>query len=84
MRLLNISFHVDHQKISYIAGWDGASTQRDREAGFSAGLAPYAVFMRARLAINNHEPHKQPAHKFSIQMISLMHYLSVMTIWHLR
>ncbi|WP_443020484.1 LacI family DNA-binding transcriptional regulator [Shimia sp. Alg240-R146] len=28
-----------HQKIAYIAGWEGASTQRDREAGFRAGLA---------------------------------------------
>lgn len=28
-----------HRKISYIAGWEGASTQRDREAGFRAGLA---------------------------------------------
>ncbi len=27
-----------HQKIAYIAGWEGASTQRDREAGFRAGL----------------------------------------------
>lgn len=28
-----------HQKIGYVAGWEGASTQRDREAGFRAGLA---------------------------------------------
>ena len=27
-----------HQRIGYIAGWEGASTQRDREAGFLAGL----------------------------------------------
>lgn len=27
-----------HEKIGYIAGWEGASTQRDREAGFLAGL----------------------------------------------
>ena len=27
-----------HERIAYIAGWDGASTQRDREAGFLAGL----------------------------------------------
>jgi len=27
-----------HQKIGYIAGWEGASTQRDREAGFRAAL----------------------------------------------
>ena len=36
-----------HRKIGYIAGWEGASTQRDREAGFtktlnSAGIALYA------------------------------------------
>ena len=28
-----------HESIGYIAGWEGASTQRDREAGFRAGLA---------------------------------------------
>lgn len=28
-----------HRRIGYIAGWEGASTQRDREAGFLAGLA---------------------------------------------
>ncbi len=27
-----------HRRIGYIAGWPGASTQRDREAGFRAGL----------------------------------------------
>ncbi len=27
-----------HQRIGYIAGWEGASTQRDREQGFLAGL----------------------------------------------
>lgn len=27
-----------HQRIGYIAGWEGASTQRDREHGFLAGL----------------------------------------------
>ena len=27
-----------HERISYIGGWAGASTQRDREAGFRAGL----------------------------------------------
>ena len=36
-----------YRKIGYIAGWEGASTQRDREAGFvhglsAAGLAPHA------------------------------------------
>ena len=28
-----------HRRIGYIAGWAGASTQRDREAGFRQGLA---------------------------------------------
>ena len=28
-----------HRRIGYIAGWEGASTQRDREAGFRDGLA---------------------------------------------
>lgn len=28
-----------HQRIGYLAGWEGASTQRDREAGFREGLA---------------------------------------------
>ncbi len=52
-----------HEKIAYIAGWEGASTQRDREAGFRAGLAEqdHALFARevgnfdsdqARLAAN--------------------------------
>ena len=36
-----------HRKIGYIAGWQGASTQRDRELGFTqalseAGLAPHS------------------------------------------
>lgn len=28
----------NHRRIGYIAGWEGASTQRDRELGFRAGL----------------------------------------------
>ncbi|WP_438672172.1 LacI family DNA-binding transcriptional regulator [Shimia sediminis] len=38
-----------HRKISYIAGWEGASTQRDREAGFRAALqeAHQQVYSRA-------------------------------------
>ena len=30
-----------HKKIAYIAGWEGASTQRDREQGFLEGLAAH-------------------------------------------
>ncbi len=37
-----------HQKIGYIAGWEGASTQRDREAGFLQGLAQAGRALHAR------------------------------------
>lgn len=37
-----------HQKIGYIAGWEGASTQRDREAGFLQGLAHAGRALHAR------------------------------------
>jgi len=32
-----------HQRIAYIAGWEGASTNRDREAGFMQGLKEAGV-----------------------------------------
>ncbi len=37
-----------HRKIGYIAGWEGASTQRDRETGFLQGLAAADVTLHAR------------------------------------
>lgn len=37
-----------HRKIGYIAGWEGASTQRDREAGFVDGLAAAGIALHAR------------------------------------
>ena len=37
-----------HKKIGYIAGWEGASTQRDREAGFVAALQKSGVTLHAR------------------------------------
>jgi LacI family transcriptional regulator len=37
-----------HERIAYIAGWEGASTQRDREAGFRAGLAALGHDLHAR------------------------------------
>lgn len=37
-----------HRRIAYIAGWEGASTQRDREAGFRAGLAAHGHALFAR------------------------------------
>ncbi len=38
----------EHNKIGYIAGWEGASTQRDREAGFVAALKEAGVSLHAR------------------------------------
>ena len=43
-----------HRKIGYIAGWEGASTQRDREAGFVAGLADVGLTLHARTVGNFH------------------------------
>ncbi len=37
-----------HHRIGYIAGWEGASTQRDREAGFRAGLAAHGLRIHTR------------------------------------
>lgn len=37
-----------HRRIAYMAGWEGASTQRDREAGFRAGLAEAGRKLYAR------------------------------------
>jgi len=37
-----------HKKIGYIAGWEGASTQRDREAGFIAALSEAGQSLYAR------------------------------------
>jgi DNA-binding LacI/PurR family transcriptional regulator len=37
-----------HKKIGYIAGWEGASTQRDREAGFVARLSEAGSALFAR------------------------------------
>lgn len=37
-----------HQRIGFIAGWEGASTQRDREAGFTAALHDAGMDIHAR------------------------------------
>ena len=37
-----------HSKIGYIAGWEGASTQRDREAGFLEALTTAGTRLHAR------------------------------------
>ncbi|MFL4468393.1 LacI family DNA-binding transcriptional regulator [Tateyamaria armeniaca] len=37
-----------HERIAHVAGWEGASTQRDREAGFVAGLTAAGQDLYAR------------------------------------
>ncbi|WP_370400703.1 LacI family DNA-binding transcriptional regulator [Sulfitobacter sp. JB4-11] len=37
-----------HRRIGHIAGWEGASTQIEREAGFVAGLAKHGLSLCAR------------------------------------
>ncbi len=37
-----------HSRIGHIAGWEGASTQIDREAGFKAGLMDAGIKLAAR------------------------------------
>ncbi|MEM8803162.1 MAG: LacI family DNA-binding transcriptional regulator [Pseudomonadota bacterium] len=37
-----------HERIGYIAGWESASTQRDREAGFAQGLKDAGATLFAR------------------------------------
>ena len=45
-----------HQAISYIAGWEGASTQRDRERGFLDGLKAGGKALHTRAVGNyNHD-----------------------------
>jgi DNA-binding LacI/PurR family transcriptional regulator len=39
---------LGHRRIGYIAGFEGASTQRDREAGFRDGLAAAGLELAAR------------------------------------
>lgn len=48
-----------HEKIAYIAGWEGASTQRDREAGFTD-----------RLKQSGLELHKRGVGNFSAEIAS--------------
>ena len=53
-----------HHKISYIAGWEGASTQRDRENGFQDGLRHYGHSCHSRAIGNyNHKDAISAAHK---------------------
>ncbi|MEM1361284.1 MAG: LacI family DNA-binding transcriptional regulator [Pseudomonadota bacterium] len=47
-KVAELFLDAGHRKIGYIAGWEGASTQRDREAGFIERLAESSVSLHAR------------------------------------
>ena len=50
-----------HRKIAHVAGWEGASTQRDREKGFLAGLAAAGQVLHSRAVGNFHADQAQAA-----------------------
>ena len=53
-----------HKRIGHIAGWEGASTQIDREAGFRAGLDAAGMTLFARESGNfNFEQAKEAARR---------------------
>lgn len=53
-----------HKRIAYIAGWEGASTQRDRETGFVEELKQNGMSLYAREVGNfNVDEARQAAHK---------------------
>lgn len=56
-----------HQRIGYIAGWEGASTQRDREEGFTQALAKVGMKIHSR-AVGNFQ--SSEAHDAALGMFS--------------
>lgn len=46
--LAELLLSLGHERLAYIAGYEGASTQRDREAGFREGLAAGGKELHAR------------------------------------
>lgn len=60
-KLAEFLVKAGHQRIAHVAGWDGASTQRDREAGFLSGLATHGMSLFARSCGNYHYDQAQDA-----------------------
>jgi DNA-binding LacI/PurR family transcriptional regulator len=59
--LADLLVSLGHQRIAYIAGFEGASTQRDRELGFREGLAAAGQELFARGVGNFEHPLAQEA-----------------------
>jgi DNA-binding LacI/PurR family transcriptional regulator len=55
--LAELLVSLGHRRIGYIAGFEGASTQRDRELGFREGLAAAGQDLFAR-GVGNFERHR--------------------------
>ena len=53
-KLAELLGRAGHRKIGHIAGWEGASTQIDREAGFTQALAEQGLAITARAVGNFH------------------------------
>ncbi len=47
-KLGQLLLEAGHQRIAYLAGWEGASTQRDREAGLRSALSDAGATLFAR------------------------------------
>lgn len=47
-KVADLLLDLDHKRISYLAGWEGASTQRDREYGFVSKLQERGVKLFSR------------------------------------
>ncbi len=47
-KVANYFVETGHQKIGFITGWEGASTQRDREAGFVEALNDHGIKLHSR------------------------------------
>ncbi len=60
-----------HKRIGYIAGWEEASTQRDRERGFVDGLADQGVSLFAREVggFDHEEAMEATRHMFSAKKV---------------
>ena len=47
-KVADLLISLEHKRISYIAGWEGASTQRDREFGFVTKLNENGISLFSR------------------------------------
>lgn len=63
-KLARFLIAAKHRRIAHIAGWSGASTQRDREAGFVEGLAASGLELHSREVGNfDYEQAREATHR---------------------